>query len=173
MVARLSALVAGEYPPGVYRWRSRAHPGALGRELTGLGWQGYALDGVDDATGLFDECAATLLFPAWFGHSWEKLADCLSDLSWLPGTGHIVLWERYGALADGDGKAWRRAYETLERAVAARLRYAAPPLYVLLRGSGPEVSPVDGTPIPVLPLTPPTGPATLSGSVASRPRRAR
>jgi hypothetical protein len=170
MAARLSALVAGQYPAGVYRWRSRAHPGALGRELTGLGWNGYALDGVGDPAGLFDEWAATLLFPAWFGHTWEGLADCLADLSWLPGSGHIVLWERYGALAGGDGKAWRQAYEALERAVALRLRYAAPPLYVLLRGGGPAASPVDGSPIPVLPLAPA---ATFSGSVASRPRRAR
>jgi hypothetical protein len=178
MPARLSALLAGEYPPGVYRWRSRAHPGSLGRELTGAGWCGYALTGVSDSAGLFEVCAEVLTFPAWFGHTWEGLGDCLADLSWLPGAGHILLWERYGDLAGGDGKSWRQAYETIERAVASRVRYASPPLYVLLRGTGPDSSPVDGAPIPVLPLA--AAPAAVapvagrvSGSAASRHRRAR
>jgi hypothetical protein len=55
--------------------------------------------------------------------------------------------------------AWRRAVEVVAEALAARRRYLAPPLFVLLRGAGPAVSPVDGTPIPVLPA--------LTGSVAS------
>jgi len=175
MPARLAALVAGAYPPGVYRWRSRAHPGALGRELAGSGWSGYALDGVADPVRLFEECAGILTFPSWFGHTWDGLVDCLADLSWLPGTGHVLLWERYGAFA-ADGKAWRQAYEALERAVAARARYPVPPLFVLLRGSGPEVSPLDGTPIPVLPGVSSTvsGPATVSsGPTATQPAGAR
>ena len=154
MPARLSALVEGQYPPGVYRWPSRAHPGSLGRELAGSGWSGYELVGVGDAAQFFQKCAGTMAFPAWFGHTWEGLADCLGDLSWLPGSGHVLLWERYGALAGWDGKAWWRAYETFTRAVAVRVRYAAPPLFVLLRGTGPDVSPVDGTPIPALPAVP-------------------
>lgn len=182
MPARLSALLAGEYPPGVYRWRSRAHPGSLGRELTGAGWSGYALTRVSDSVGFFEECAEVMTFPAWFGHTWEGVGDCLADLTWLPGAGHVLLWERYGELA-GDGKSWRRAFETLERAVAARIRYASPPLYVLLRGTGPDSSPVDGVPIPVLPLVAATAAAVpsagasaagrVSGSAGSRHRRAR
>jgi hypothetical protein len=168
MNRRLAALVAGEYPPGVYRWRSRAHPGAVSRELAGSGWSGYAVGGGTGGPDLLGECAAVLGFPAWFGYTWEGLGDCLADLSWLPGTGQVVLWERYGALAGGDGKVWRQAYETIERAVATRARYGAPPLYILLRGTGPEISPVDGTTIPVLPLAP-----VLTGSVSSRHRRAR
>jgi hypothetical protein len=165
MPARLAKLMAGEYPPGLYRWPSRAHPGALGRELAGSGWGGYELSGVADTDRLFAECAGVMAFPGWFGHTWEGLGDCLADLSWLTGTGHVLLWERYGLLAGADQKAWRRAYETLERAVAARIRYAVPPLYVLLRGSGPDVSPLDGTPIRVLPA--------VTASAGSRPRRAR
>jgi len=176
VTARLTALVSGAVPPGLYRWRSRAHPGAVRRELAAVGWGGYAMTGpVTDAGRFFDGCAAALAFPRWVGHSWlgrgggvmswEALADGLADLSWLPGYGHVLLWERYGMLADRDLKAWRRAYETLGGAPAARVRYAAAPLYVLLRGSGPQTSPVDGAPIPVLPA--------VTGSAASRPRRAR
>ena len=166
MTPRLGALVAGVVAPGLYRWRSRAHPGAVRRELTGAGWSGYPLAGpVTDAGGFFDGCAAALAFPDWVGHSWAAVTDGLADLSWLPAQGHVLLWERYGTLAASDGTAWWHAYETLERALGRRAREDASPLFVLLRGVGPATSPVDGAPIPVLPA--------VSGTAASRPRRAR
>jgi Barstar (barnase inhibitor) len=166
VTSRLGALVSGAVAPGLYRWRSRAHPGAVRRELARAGWRGYPLVGpVTDTRGFFAGCARALAFPGWVGHSWAALADGLADLSWLPADGHVLLWERYGALPAGDGAAWERAYRTLEDAVAARVREGASPLFVLLRGAGPTDSPVDGTPIPVLPA--------VSGTAGSRPRRAR
>jgi hypothetical protein len=38
--------------------------------------------------------------PRWFGHNWDALADCLTDLEWLPEGSLLVLIE--GALADAD-----------------------------------------------------------------------
>lgn len=35
--------------------------------------------------------AAALDFPSWFGHNWDALADCLNDLSWLPGDGYVLV----------------------------------------------------------------------------------
>ncbi|MBA4742276.1 MAG: barstar family protein [Azoarcus sp.] len=37
-----------------------------------------------DKADLLERIAATLAFPAWFGHNWDALADCLADLGWLP-----------------------------------------------------------------------------------------
>src|SRR5256885_16507512 len=45
MTAWLTGLVEGRWAPGVYRWPSRAHPGAVGRELTAAGWGGGPLAG--------------------------------------------------------------------------------------------------------------------------------
>jgi Barstar (barnase inhibitor) len=170
VTARLAALVSGAVEPGLYRWPSRAHPGAVQRELARAGWRGYLLAGpVTDAPGFVEDCAGALAFPGWVGHNRAALADRLADLSWLPGRGHVLLWERYGALAASDGQVWRRAYATLEGALAARQRYPAPPLFVLLRGTGPATSPVDGAPIPVLPAVPGTtasAGALVTGSAA-------
>jgi hypothetical protein len=163
MGGRLAAVVAGGHPPGVYRWRSRAHIRAVSRELAGAGWVGYALPhGVADAGRLFEECAGMFAFPGWFGHTWEALADCLGDLSWLAGSGHVLVWERYGTLAYTDQKSWRLAYEVFQGAMAVRARSAAAPLYLLLRGVGPEHSPLDGKPIPVLPAASPAASRSAS-----------
>jgi hypothetical protein len=144
MTGRLAALVAGQPVPGVYRWRSRAHGAALRRELGSVGWALYPVDGrqIGGAASLFDTFARELRFPYWFGRNWDALADCLSDLSWLPARGHVVLWDQYGVLARADAKAWGQAYEVCRVAIEARIGYRAPPLYVLLRGTGPSDAPL-------------------------------
>ncbi|MGB5940141.1 MAG: barstar family protein [Rhodanobacter sp.] len=47
---------------------------------------------------LLRRLAASLLLPASFGHNWDALADCLRDLSWLPGWGYVLLFEHADAL---------------------------------------------------------------------------
>ena len=39
---------------------------------------------------LLKNIAAALEFPGWFGHNWDALEDCLSDLS---GEGYVLLFE--------------------------------------------------------------------------------
>jgi hypothetical protein len=40
--------------------------------------------GCSDKAGLLARTADALEFPAWFGHNWDALADCLTDLAWRP-----------------------------------------------------------------------------------------
>lgn len=52
----------------------------------------------------FDEAAAALQFPYYFGENWDAFWDCLTDLSWLPGAGHLlVVDEADQLLADAPG----------------------------------------------------------------------
>lgn len=141
-VGRLVAVTAGLRPAGVYRWLSRAHVESVRRDLAAAGWMVHVLDGrgVTGARPLFDRCARVLAFPTWFGHNWDALVDCLGDLGWLPGKGHVLLWEQYGVLARTDPAAWQTALDAFAAAIGTRRASGVAPLYVLLRGAGPTDS---------------------------------
>lgn len=49
------------------------------------------LRGTDDKDEMLERIALSLGFPAWFGGNWDALEDCLQDLSWRTGEGHVLL----------------------------------------------------------------------------------
>lgn len=61
---------------------------------------------IDAQDALFERLAKALDFPAWFGGNWDALEDCLGDLSWRAGGGHVLVFDGYpggaelGALLD-------------------------------------------------------------------------
>lgn len=42
---------------------------------------------------LLQNMASALEFPDWFGHNWDALEDCLTDLSWREAPAHVLLIE--------------------------------------------------------------------------------
>jgi hypothetical protein len=56
------------------------------------------LAGAADKEALLARLAQALGFPDWFGGNWDALEDCLADLSWRAGAGHVFLLERHGEL---------------------------------------------------------------------------
>lgn len=97
--------------------------------------------------GLFDEVAAALRFPQYFGENVDALADCITDLDWLPRqAGYVVVVDDPGeVLADAEPAALRRLVALLRNAAA---RWAEPveqgewwdrpavPFHVVLHVSG-------------------------------------
>jgi hypothetical protein len=61
-----------------------------------------SLAGVLEKNELLARLARGLHFPAWFGGNWDALEDCLTDLSWLEGDGHVLLLEGATALNTDD-----------------------------------------------------------------------
>jgi barstar (barnase inhibitor) len=55
-----------------------------------------------EKSALLRRIAASLGFPAWFGQNWDALEDCLTDLSWREGEGHVLVFEGFQLLPAGE-----------------------------------------------------------------------
>jgi hypothetical protein len=59
-----------------------------------------------DKAELLKNIAAALEFPDWFGHNWDALEDCLTDLSWRDAAAYVLVFDEpkpgddFGALLD-------------------------------------------------------------------------
>jgi len=56
-----------------------------------------------DKVAVLAEFARGFDMPRWFGHNWDALADCLTDLDWLP-DGALVLLIEGGMANPGDAQ---------------------------------------------------------------------
>ncbi|MFI6090054.1 barstar family protein [Streptomyces sp. NPDC051218] len=88
------------------------------------------LSGVRDKAAFMERCARALDLPEWFGHNWDALADCLTDLggaSAAPGRLLAVSgWQEY---AEAAPQEWIVAQEVFTDAVE----------YARGRGTGLEI----------------------------------
>lgn len=109
--SELSAVLEGAVPPGVYRWTPTPPSGQVAELLdsaTSARWRSARLElaGVHDKASFLARCAQDLELPEWFGHNWDALADCLTDLSWWgEPAGYLVVatgWEEFSAAAPDD-----------------------------------------------------------------------
>jgi RNAse (barnase) inhibitor barstar len=74
-----------------------------------------------DKMSTLDAIAAALSFPEWFGRNLDALYDCLTDLSWLPGGEHVLVWSGSDELKQADPRAYlaiRSVLSDAERALA-------------------------------------------------------
>ena len=56
----------------------------------------------EDKDALLERLAGALGFPDWFGGNWDALEDCLQDLSWRAGDGHVFVFEGQDEVAPDD-----------------------------------------------------------------------
>ena len=90
-VPSLLALTSGVIAPGI--WQIGAVPPDAAEQARNVGWQPVELDLCQplDKPALLAQLAEAASFPDYFGHNWDAAADCLSDLSWLPGSGYLLI----------------------------------------------------------------------------------
>jgi hypothetical protein len=82
---------------GVYR-ASRTDEILAATHGSGLHVARIDLGGAAAKEALLARIAGALAFPSWFGGNWDALEDCLSDLSWMPAAGYVLLLERASGL---------------------------------------------------------------------------
>ena len=67
---------------------------------------------------LLDRFAAALRFPSWFGHNWDAMHDCLTDLSWLPASAYRVGLSHPALLRQNEPETLASALQVLAGAAA-------------------------------------------------------
>lgn len=135
-------------------WVPRGLAGPTSDQLRALcaenGWAFEQVDlvGVDDKKALMRRLADQLHFPEYFGHNWDAVADCLTDMApeapgvilRLKGLGQVpeflveplveVLDERVSAALGADGLAEGRSLVGQEAAVGVASSESSPLLIV-------------------------------------------
>jgi hypothetical protein len=74
--------LAEEFCSIVYELQFRQSPRTIVRMVRGKNMMSPA--------ALFDEFAAALQFPCYFGNNWNAFDECIADLEWLPGQHYII-----------------------------------------------------------------------------------
>ena len=69
---------------GTRDWKGSTEPLKAAAARAGLAYAPVDLAKAKDKATLFAELDRALALPDHFGHNWDALADCLTDLSWLP-----------------------------------------------------------------------------------------
>jgi len=94
---------------------------ALCALATSLGLQCARIDlsGCADKADLLRRMARALEFPDWFGENWDALFDCLTDLSWRPADGYVLVLERADPLRQRAPEVFEAALGILADAAAA------------------------------------------------------
>lgn len=65
---------------------------------------------------LLQRLATALATPAGQGRNWDALSDQLRDLSWLPASGHVLLFPGAAALREADEASFNTLLDILDQA---------------------------------------------------------
>lgn len=143
----VNAILTGVITPGIYRLPLHRPATALLDAFTAAGWRAFYLDGqaIHDKPSFLSGAAAAMHFPAYFGHNWDAFEECVTDLSWAPAPGYVLLYDHAVNLAVYDPAVWETVYALFDAAVA---QWAARdiPFYLLVRNVGPAPQPITTLP---------------------------
>lgn len=82
-VFALSAGSVDDFCAAAYNLRYEMQPRRVVKMLRGKNMM--------STRALFNEFAAALQFPCYFGNNWNAFDECVADLEWMPGEGYVIL----------------------------------------------------------------------------------
>ena len=92
-----------------------------------------------DEAHFFDEVAAALQFPYYFGENWDAVWDCITDLNWLRGSSFLIVFDSAEHLLSQSD----RGFTLLLRCLPTRMTYgiAKQPTSVLVAANRSPFNP--------------------------------
>ena len=83
---------------------------------------------------LLNHVATALHFPKGFGHNWDALEECLTDLEWVDAEGYVIYYDHIDPLLEKHPDQFETLVEILRDAVASWKEDGAA-MVVLLSGA--------------------------------------
>jgi RNAse (barnase) inhibitor barstar len=71
---------------------------------------------ITNKTEFLAQIAEVMAFPDYFGHNWDALDECLTDLSWLSAEGYIIVYYQPHFFAQSEPQQWEIAHSILNSA---------------------------------------------------------
>jgi len=69
-------------------------------------------------SSLFDEIAAAMQFPYYFGNNWNALTDCMRDLAWMPAKAYVVVVREANLVQSSDAEGFKLFIRTMDMIAA-------------------------------------------------------
>ncbi len=116
MSSHLEKILQDKDRAGVYLSGPDTRLIAEAAQAAGLALWRVDIGHVHDKAGFTGLVAKALAFPGWFGGNWDAFEDCLSDLSWHPAPGYVLLLEHGKHFGAGHKQEFVTAVEVLDGA---------------------------------------------------------
>ncbi|MFH0823257.1 MAG: barstar family protein [Pseudomonadota bacterium] len=112
----LQHIIGDEKASGVYRLEAGVSEPEIRRLAEECGLTFVDLDGADMNSKdlLLTGMAEALQFPEYFGHNWDALEDCLTDMSSKGKIGYVINYHDSGVLARRSEEDFRTLVEILD-----------------------------------------------------------
>jgi RNAse (barnase) inhibitor barstar len=99
-VKRFSELVEDRRETGVYILAGNAGRDEVRRvtEAHDLSFFLFSAKDVHNKDALLQAAGSACHFPDYFGHNWDAFEECITDMSWQPSPGYVILIEAIASL---------------------------------------------------------------------------
>ena len=121
---------------GLWFMPKRVEAKALQAAAKRAGYAFFHIDGKNIARKeqLLVHVALALHFPKDFGHNWDALEECLTDLEWVDGDGYLIYFDHIDGLLEAHPDQFETFVEIVRDAVAS-WQEDGEAMMVLLSGS--------------------------------------
>jgi RNAse (barnase) inhibitor barstar len=121
---------------GVWFVGAHAEPRAVQKLAKGAGFAFFHIEGknIGRKEQLLNHVATALHFPGDFGHNWDALEECLTDMEWVDADGYLIYYDHIDALLAAHPDQFETLVEILRDAVTS-WKEDGTAMVVLLSGS--------------------------------------
>jgi RNAse (barnase) inhibitor barstar len=125
---------------GVWFLPNRVEPKSIQAAAKRAGFAFFHIDGknITRKEQLLNHVATALHFPKSFGHNWDALEECLTDLEWVDAEGYVLCYDHIDGLLEAHPDQFETLVEILRDAVATWKQEGSAMVVLLSGAKGPK-----------------------------------